>query len=158
VSYRRATVLAVANGRPKGIRSLDVVIEQTRIERASQLEHFDALDAKAGIVLGFAGAIVALGAAHDLIAAFGRFAAAIAGLLAIWTYVPRKLEITDVHALRRKYLGAEREFTKLVLLDTQISMFKATKYLLDVKARRLKYAMTLLAIAVVLAAWGTPIH
>ena len=46
--------------RDQGIRSLDVVREEIRIERAAQLQHFDALDSKAGIVLGFAGAIVAL--------------------------------------------------------------------------------------------------
>jgi hypothetical protein len=42
------------------VRSLDIVFEELRTERDQQLHHFDALDQKAGIVLGFAGALVAL--------------------------------------------------------------------------------------------------
>lgn len=45
---------------PTGIRSLDVVQEEVRAERAGQLANFDAIDTKAGILLGFAGALVAL--------------------------------------------------------------------------------------------------
>lgn len=44
----------------KGVRSLDVVREEVRAERGAQLQHFDSIDTKAGILLGFAGALVAL--------------------------------------------------------------------------------------------------
>jgi hypothetical protein len=41
-------------------RSLEIVAEEVKSERRMQLAHFDSLDSRAGIVLGFAGAIVAL--------------------------------------------------------------------------------------------------
>src|SRR6266540_1826945 len=44
----------------KGLKSLEVILEEVRIDRAAQLQHFDALDSKAGIVLGFSGAVAAL--------------------------------------------------------------------------------------------------
>lgn len=40
--------------------SIEIVLEEVRFEREAQLQHFDSLDAKAGILLGFAGALVAL--------------------------------------------------------------------------------------------------
>ena len=43
-------------------RSLDVLLEHVQQVRAQQLQHFDALDAKAGILLGSAAALTALGA------------------------------------------------------------------------------------------------
>jgi hypothetical protein len=44
----------------QGIRSLDLLVDEVRVEREAQLRHFDALDQKAGIVLGFAGVLVVL--------------------------------------------------------------------------------------------------
>lgn len=46
-------------------RSLDVLLEHVQQVRAQQLQHFDALDAKAGILLGFAGALIAERAYHE---------------------------------------------------------------------------------------------
>jgi hypothetical protein len=138
--------------------SLDVIIEEARIERAAQLKHFDGLDAKAGLVLGFAGAIVALAPSRHLVVDLGRAAAVAAGLMALWTFLPRKYELTNVFALREKYLAAEPRFTKLALLDAQISMMSATKKLLELKAARLKLAMAMLALGITLLAVGIPIH
>jgi hypothetical protein len=45
---------------PRGTTSLEIVLEEARAERAAQLQHFDALDAKAGVLLGFSAALVAL--------------------------------------------------------------------------------------------------
>ena len=41
-------------------RSIAIVFDEVRSERRMQLSHFDSLDSQAGIVLGFAGALVAL--------------------------------------------------------------------------------------------------
>ena len=49
----------------RGTKSLEVVLQETRIEQVAQLQHFDGLDAKAGILLGFSGAIVALTPSHS---------------------------------------------------------------------------------------------
>jgi hypothetical protein len=150
--------MAEGTGRGKGIKSLDVVLEEVRIERAAQLQHFDALDAKAGVVLGFSGAVVALAPAHHLIVGIGRLAAVIAAISALWTFMPRRFELTDVRSLRTKYLEAEPGFTKLTLMDTQISMMEATKRLLRKKAARLNFAMAFLALGVMLVAVGMPIR
>ncbi len=40
--------------------SLDLLLDTVRQERSAQLSHFDSLDSKAGIVLGFAAALIAL--------------------------------------------------------------------------------------------------
>jgi len=60
--------------------------------------------------------------------------------------------------LRDKYLGAEPAFTKLVVLDTDIAMMLATAHLMERKALKLKGAMSLLAMAVLLIAVGIPLH
>jgi hypothetical protein len=76
----RTYAVTVAENR---LRSLDPVLEEVRSERNSQLRHFDALDAKAGIILGFAGALVALSPSGGLLVNLGRGAAVLSGLLAL---------------------------------------------------------------------------
>jgi hypothetical protein len=44
----------------RGVAAIDVAAEEVHAERIAQLRHFDAVDTKAGVVLGFAGAITAL--------------------------------------------------------------------------------------------------
>lgn len=39
--------------------SLDLLIEINQAEREAQLAHFESLDTKAGLVLGFAGVLIA---------------------------------------------------------------------------------------------------
>ena len=41
--------------------SLDQLLEINQSERHPQLAHFDSLDTKAGLVLGFAGVLIAVG-------------------------------------------------------------------------------------------------
>ena len=56
--------------------------------------------------------------------------------------------------LRQKHISADSRFTKLSLLDTQIAMIRSTASLLELKAIRLKWAMALLAGAVILVGAG----
>jgi hypothetical protein len=66
---------------PPWQRSLDVILEEVRVEREAQLQHFDSLDAKAGIVLGFAGALVALAPRNvNWVVDMGRFVAIVGAL------------------------------------------------------------------------------
>ncbi len=135
-----------------------MLLEETRNERAAQLRHFDSLDAKAGIVLGFAGAIVALSPTGRIMLGLGRIAAVAAGTLALWAFFPREIQAVDVHALRRDYLTAEPQFTKLALLDSQVAMVRAGRDLLESKARRLKASLGVLATGILLFAAGLPLH
>ena len=95
--------------KPPGIRSLDVVLVEVRIERQAQLSHFEALDAKAGIVLGFAGALVALAPNHyQVLPIVGRALAVASGFFALFTFWPRRYRVLDLLALRDRYLEPNR--------------------------------------------------
>ena len=134
--------------------SLDLILEETRSERQAQLKHFEGLDAKAGILLGFSGAFVALAPTDNAVMAFGRIAAVLTGLLSLWAFWPRRLGVLNLYVLRQKHLSADPRFTKLSLLDTQVAMIRSTASLLERKAIRLKWAMALQAVAVILVGAG----
>ena len=138
-------------------RSLVALIEEVRTEREFQLRHFDAVDAKAGIILGFAGALVAFAPGGHVLIQTARYVASVSALLALWTFWPRRFWATDLRHLRDLYLAAEEQFTRLRLLDTQILMVETFGRELSRKAWRLKLAMTVLALAAILTAVGTAV-
>jgi hypothetical protein len=135
-------------------RSLQPIAEVVQEERAAQLRHFDALDVKAGIVLGFTGAIVALAPVANVIVDLGRFVAVLGGVAAIVAFWPRRYWHTNLRNLRDLYLSSEPEFTRLRVLDTQIAFTERVAASLDRKARLLKYAMSGLVAAAFLTALG----
>jgi hypothetical protein len=133
----------------RGIRSIDVVVDEVRSERGAQLSHFDAIDTKAGVLLGFAGAIVALsGGSTGSLVGLGRIAAVLAGLLALGSFWPRKYWTTDLRGLRDSYLAAEPEFTRLHLVDSQIVFAERAHHTLERKALLLKGSMEALGLAI----------
>jgi len=141
------------------VRSLEMVAEEVKSERQMQLTHFDSLDSKAGIVLGFAGAIVALTpGGRQLLVDLGRVAAVVSGMLALWSFWPRRYWHVDLRALRDLYLAAEPGFARLRLIDTQIGMAESVRATVTSKALRLKLSMLALAVATVLTAAGLGIH
>ena len=120
------------------MRSLAIVVDEVRVERQMQLSHFDSLDSKAGIVLGFAGALVALTpSGFSALVSAGRALAIVSGFSALWTFWPRRYWSTDLRPLRDKYLAAEPAFTTVRLLDTQIDMIERMGHILQNKALRL---------------------
>jgi len=121
----------------KGIRSLDVVRDEARAERAGQVANFDSIDTKAGILLGFAGALVALSREGSSLALqLGRGLGVLSGFLSLWTFWPRRFWSTDLRPLRDKYLAAEPAFSKLRLLDTHIEMAERVAEVIRRKAIR----------------------
>lgn len=136
------------------IRSLEPILEEVKTEREFQLRHFDALDSKAGIILGFAGALVALSPSGDQVIDAGRYAAVASGLLALRTFWPRRFWSMGLRPLRDLYLASEPAFTRLRILDTQIEMTEQLSRTLHGKAQRLKLAMVALAAAVLLMSVG----
>ncbi len=143
----------------RGIRSIEVVAHEVRSERAAQLSHFDAIDTKAGVLLGFAGAIVALssGASWPILAA-GRWFAVLAGLFVLGSFWPRKYWTTDLRSLREAYLAAEPAFTQLHLLDSQIVFTERAHRTLERKAVLLKCSMGTLGLAIVALALGLAVR
>jgi len=133
--------------------SIDLVLEEARSARAAQLVHFEALDAKAGVVLGFAGALVALAPDRaDPLIVIGRFGAVLSGMAALGSFWPRQYWLTDLRVLRDKYLTAQIEFTKLNVLDATVAESAQARNMLILKARLLKAAMVSLALAVLCVA------
>jgi hypothetical protein len=139
---------------PQRLPSLDLIAEEVRSEREGQLRHFEALDAKAGIILGFSGALVALAPSGSPLLDVARFAALASGLMALTSFWPRGYWSTNLRQLRDLYLASEPEFTRLNLLDTQIAMTEDLSRVLSGKAGRLKWAMGLLVAAILITAVG----
>ena len=105
-----------------GMDSLDLLLDCVRQEREAQLAHFDALDSKAGILLGFAGVLITLSPnVSGWPRAIGLPSLALAAVLAAGAFFPRKMPTLDVANLR-EYLRADEEFTKLRLHDSQLEM------------------------------------
>ena len=143
------------SGGRKGVRSLDVVEEIVRREREAQLRHWDALDAKAGVMLGFAGALAALAPADlNALVDGGRITAIVGALVALWAFWPRGYGAVGVRAFRERYLASEPTFARLHLADTQIAVGEELAVTLDRKASRVKWSMSFLAGGAVLVAVG----
>jgi hypothetical protein len=138
--------------------SLDLVLEEVRREREAQLRHFDALDAKAGVVLGFAGLVTIAAPQLNALLTIARLTAAASALSALLAFWPRRYWSTDVRKLRNLYLRAEPRFTELKLTDTMIGMVESIGRRLSQKAQRLKFSMTLLAVGAVFASAGLVIN
>jgi hypothetical protein len=142
----------------RSVQSLVPIFEEVRRERDARLRHFDAMDAKAGIILGFSGALVALAPSGGLLIEIGRGAAVLGAFASLATFWPRTYGATDVHALREFYLSAEPAFTNLRLLDTHIAMIEGMAGTLRSKARGLKAAMTSLASGALLTTLGLAVE
>src|SRR5436305_9352578 len=129
----------------KGVQSLGPLLAQVDKERGAQLQHFDSLDSKAGILLGLAGALIALsGGGHPILVGCGRAAAVLSAAGALSTFWPRGIGVVNMKQLRIHYLAADETFTKLALLDSQIEMLSRIQPELRTKAHRLKVKMSFL--------------
>ena len=135
-------------------RSLDTLLEFVRDERTKQIEHFDALDNKAGIVLGFAGLLITLAPDVPTVilvpALIAAASAAAFSLAAFWPRPHASLQPTPM----RKYLSADDRFTRQRLFDTLEVLVNTISDDLATKARRLKWALMALTTAAGLLAAG----
>ena len=135
--------------------SYELIASRVETELAAHIRHAEALDSKGGIVLGFAGAVAAIGSSHAAGAQIpGLVFAVVAALSALVAIVPRRFPTWELTDLRR-YLRAEPELTRVVVLDTTILMIQQMKATLEWKARCLKVAVVVLTLAVALTAAGT---
>jgi hypothetical protein len=126
-------------------------IEMTGVERRASN-----VDTKAGQVLGFAGVLVGLAikSVSSWIQAVGLVFAVLAGLVAIWVFLPRSASSISPRALRDGYLTTSEEQTRLVVLDTRIGLHKKDEEDLRKKRNRLFAAVLALFVAIVLVAAG----
>lgn len=135
--------------------SLDVLAAEARDQLAVQLRDFERLDAKAGVLLGFAGLAVALSpdSAHVLMAA-ARLTSVVAAIAAVLTLAAGRFPIVDLVRLRNFYLSADVRSARLVILDTHVDIFEEARRLTLRKARLLTVTSTALLVAIGLVAGG----
>ena len=132
--------------------SLGLVLDVLRAGREERRGHFEALDQKAGLAIGFAGVLVTL--SNDISEpwrAMGVVASVISAGLALSSFWPRRYEVLDNV---RDYLAAPEPQTQLVLVDTLALMNLRTDRSMGAKAHRLKAALVALALAVVMLGVG----
>ncbi len=135
--------------------SFDIVAEEVKTQVEQQQSQFDALDTKAGIVLGFSGVLSALGGRVDGSVNGTSFGLAmIAALLAVLAFFPRRFPVIDLGTLRNEYLSADSKFTSLRLLDSRLAMWREGRGLLKHKARYLAGSLLFLTAAVFVQAFG----
>lgn len=137
------------------MQSLEILSAEVQAEREAQARHFDGLDSKAGVALGFAGVLVALSTASGT--SFGALAALVALLAAVFAfsaYAPRAYPVLDVRTICDRYLNSAEGFTRLHLLDTKIDMIQELAEILREKALRLRIGLVLLAMSGALLLWG----
>jgi hypothetical protein len=145
---------------PVPLPSLELVTAQVARERETMNAHAESLDTKAGVVLGFAGVLVGLGAtAQAFVSAtlafqVGLGVAVLAALSAAFAFLPRKYPVVEVLPLRA-FLTAPEAETRLTLLDVQIDMVIKAARLVKLKGRLIKVAVGLLAVAAALIVAGT---
>jgi hypothetical protein len=157
-TYRSRIIRLVPND--PVLPSLTVLADQVASERETMNAHAESLDGKAGVVLGFAGVLVGLGAtalpavSGRLIFQIGLGVAVVAALLAAWAFLPRRYPVLEVGQLRNNLTAAEEE-TTLELLDTQIDMVREAAELAKRKGRRVQGSVACLAVATALIVAGT---
>ena len=137
-----------------------IVLAQVAAERETINAHAESLDSKAGVVSGFAGVLVGLGAtakvavSGGVIFQIGLAVAVVAAFLAAWAVLPRRYPVLEVERLRQANLTASEAETRLELLDTQIVMVKEAATLVRQKGWRVRAAVGSLAVAAALVVAG----
>ena len=123
--------------------------------------HAESLDSKAGVVLGFVGVLVGLGAtAQPAVSGRGVFQtglafAVLAAVVAALSFLPRRYSVLQVARLRQSNLTAPTQETKLELLDTEIVMVEKAATLVRQKGLGVRISVVCLAIASTLVVIGT---
>ncbi|HTJ75645.1 MAG TPA: hypothetical protein VL337_09800 [Acidimicrobiales bacterium] len=136
--------------------SLEVLLDAVRTQREQQLGHFESLDTKAGVVVGFSGAIAALAKDVDkIVAKAGVGMAVVAAALAVLSFWPRGQPVFALRPMRDSLLTADAKVTRLRLLDTEIAMAEEASGLIAQKARWLGLALVALLASVAFLVSGT---
>ena len=141
--------------------SLDIIADQVATERATMSSHAESLDTKAGVVLGFAGVLVGLGASaqssvsNEVAFQFGLVLAVVAAVLAALSFLPRRYPVLEVARIRDSSLTASAAETRLALLDTEIRMVERAASLVKQKGRGVRASVVALALGAALAVAGT---
>jgi len=154
----------VTNEDSDGIASLEVVAGQVERQLDLQWEHWDSVDGRLRLLLGFVGAIFVVTLAFtnptSEVSDLGRslLIAAIvvlilAGVVAFLAWLPRLFDRPpDPRALREQYLASPPNETRLSVLDTMIQAYGENEIRITEKLNGFRVAAWLLGAAVLLIA------
>lgn len=136
--------------------SLDLVVQVTRFERELQVQQLDAMDSKAGTLLGFSGLLVALiatlGGSWFLVPG-----AVVAGAAAVAAL--RASRSTKFHRIAPEkayvwWANLPRDRALWQIYADEVQVLRLDDGLVRTKLRRVKLAWWILAFAILLAAVG----
>lgn len=137
------------------MKSIDVLAGEIHDQLSAQRRHLEGLDAKAGVLLGFAGILVVVAPETGVIWLLAaRALGVVSATCSLCAFFPRDYPLVDLRTFRREYLSAEPSFTRLALLDTHLGMLDHTVTLTDRKARWLKSSVASLVVAILLGCAG----
>jgi hypothetical protein len=137
--------------------SLDVIEEYVRREFDAEERRADAVEGKAGLVLGFSGVLVSLGTGYVWapLALAARVVAGLAGLVAVLAFAPGAFPTLDVAALHEHYLAAEPDVTRGRVVGALIDAHGRVRATFRGKLARLRLAVRFLGLAVALMVTGS---
>ncbi|MHB1912531.1 MAG: hypothetical protein ACYCTI_10830 [Acidimicrobiales bacterium] len=139
--------------------SLDLLYSLAREELDTEMRHQEALDTKAGVILGFAGVLVGLAIEHSVHERTpGLIAAGGSGFLAMVAFLPRHYPVFELGPLRQRYLTGQPDATKLVLFDALVAMVDDIRAYLRIKGWLLRAATVALVVAIGFLIAGTIAH
>ena len=146
---------ATPPGQPINPTTLEYGSEVIERERRMLWTSVDAIDTKAGGVLAFAAAVIAIARDVDsLTAKIGIGVGIAAAFLAMWALFPRRHPYLSPDGLRN-YLGADITLARRQVWVAEAAMVSDLAEILRRKTRRLGVALAALVIAVALIATGT---
>lgn len=134
---------------------LTLVLTEVRARRDADIKHFESLDTKAGILLGFSGALAAFPVSGEpSLIAVGRIAAVAATIGALTALLPRRFPVLFGASLRTRHAHSSREEAIAALIDYLIQAEGPAARVLRLKARLLVLAAPTLVVGVGLTSAG----
>lgn len=137
---------------PTVFPAAEILLTAALDDRQMRIGTLDALQAKVGIMLGLASALVVLAATWDTTAqrmCSAAPAALAAGvcLLNLWT---RTIHTIEMRPLRDRYVGCDPTQTAIALVDTIIAHDDKLRAALRLASRTVRFAVTLLFVATII--------
>ncbi|MGW9192873.1 hypothetical protein [Micromonospora chersina] len=140
-------------------KSIEVVRKELDAERDLQAKIADTADSRAGVVLGFSGAVAGLALNSKMLAAIpGAVLAAAAAVVAATVLWPRPKSTLDPDYLTTHYAARDEDKTKQEVHKRRLTDYKANRDIPDFKLRQLKLAIGMLAGAIALGVAGISIQ
>lgn len=135
--------------------SLEVIRAELDLRLTEQDRRGAAFDNRAGIVVGFSGALIGLSApASNWVNLAAMSVAVVAAFAAARSMWPRLGGAIDPRIMRNTYLTTEPRETRLRLLDTRILLFEQDQARLELKGKWVKWSAQVLAVAILVAGAG----